>query len=229
MSRPGTADAFSDALAALVRRLFGERFDAVAIRQLSGGASKETWAFDAVASAAQRRALILRRMPPMPNAKVGALEIETEAALIRAALAGGVPSPHVVHVLTPADELGRGFVMERVEGETIPRKILPRDEAYAGLRPRLACELGGILARLHAIDIAGLPRLQTITAADELAPLREIYLADGQPRPVFELAFRWIADHAPQGPVPSLVHGGFRHGNFIVDATVVCARSSTGS
>lgn len=220
----GTADAFTVALASLVRRLFGERFDAVAIKRLSGGASKETWAFDAVDPGAPsgRRALILRRMPPHANAKVGAPEIETEAALIRAAQAGGVPSPQVVHVLVPADDLGRGFLMERVEGETIPRKIL-RDAAYAGLRPRLARDLGGILARLHAIDIARLPDLQTITAADELAQLREIYLADGQPRPVFELAFRWIADHAPQEPAPSLVHGDFRHGNFIVDATGVRA------
>lgn len=218
----GSADGLADALARLIRKLFGERFTVASIERLSGGASKETLALDAVAEDGARRPLILRRMPPHTNAKVGAPEIETEAALITAAMAAGVPSPRVVHVLTPEDELGRGFLMERLEGETIPRKIL-RDAAYAGLRPRLARELGGILARLHAIDIAGLPSLQTITAADELAQLREIYRADGQPRPVFELAFRWIAEHAPQEPRPSLVHGDFRHGNFIVDATGVRA------
>lgn len=45
--------------------------------------------------------------------------------------AGGVPVPAVAFALEPADELGQGFVMERIEGETIPRKLL-RDPAYAG-------------------------------------------------------------------------------------------------
>lgn len=141
---------------------------------------------------------------------------------MRAAQAAGVPSPEVLHVLTPQDDLGRGFVMARVEGETIPRKIL-RDEAFASLRPRLAFEIGGILARLHAIDPAGFAELKVLSAADELAQLKETYRTDGQPRPVFELAFRWIADHAPVEPAPRLVHGDFRHGNFIVDGNGVRA------
>ena len=219
-----TATPLTEALTCLARRLFGADAGVINIARLSGGASQETWAFDATAFEAtgpQRRALILRRTPPHPNAKMGALSIETEAALMRLALAAGVPSPHVLHVLTPDDALGRGFVMERVEGETIPRKIL-RDAVFADLRPRLARELGGILARLHRIDTAGLP-LRSLTAADELAQLRQTYVADGQPRPVFELAFRWLADHAPQEPAASLVHGDFRHGNFIVDARGVQA------
>jgi aminoglycoside phosphotransferase (APT) family kinase protein len=128
----------------------------------------------------------------------------------------------VVHVLVPQDGLGHGFVMARVEGETIARKIL-RDDAFASLRPRLARELGGILARLHAIDVARLPPLGRVTAADELAQMHETYRADGQPRPVFEYAFRWLADHAPAEPPPSLVHGDFRLGNFIVDGRGVGA------
>jgi aminoglycoside phosphotransferase (APT) family kinase protein len=223
-----SATDFLGTLARLVCRLFGESYGVAAIRQLSGGASQETWSLDAVTSDAaigdvgERRTLILRRAPPHRNAKVGSATIETEAALMQLAQAVGVPSPHVLHVLTPEDELGRGFLMQRVEGETIPRKIL-RDQDFADLRPRLARELGGILARLHAIDVGRLPSLRTITAADELAQLREVYRNDGQPRPVFELAFRWLADHAPQEPVASLVHGDFRHGNFIVDAAGVRA------
>jgi len=214
----------AEALTRLVRRLFGAGYAAAAVARLSGGASQETWAFDAVAdNAAPVRRLILRRVPPHPGAKMGGgMPIESEAALMRAAHAAGVPSPEVLHVLTPEDGLGRGFVMARIEGETIPRKIL-RDEAFAGLRPRLAFEIGGILARLHAIDLAGLPELKTLSAADELEQLKETYRADGQPRPVFELAFRWIADHAPVEPAPTLVHGDFRHGNFIVDGSGVRA------
>jgi aminoglycoside phosphotransferase (APT) family kinase protein len=218
----------ADALTLLVRRLFGADHVATGMARLSGGASQETWAFEAVTDAGadpgsrRTRRLILRRVPPYPGATMGATSIEIEAALMRLAREAGVPSPEVLHVLTPDDALGHGFVMARVEGETIPRKIL-RDDAYAGLRGRLARELGGILARLHSIDRGKLPPLRILTAADELAQLREVYQADGQPRPVFELAFRFIADHAPPEPAPVLVHGDFRLGNLMVDANGVQA------
>jgi aminoglycoside phosphotransferase (APT) family kinase protein len=40
----------------------------------------------------------------------------------------------------------------------------------------------------------------------------------GQPRPVFEVAFRCLRDHTPPEPEkPRLVHGDFRNGNLIVD------------
>ena len=42
----------------------------------------------------------------------------------------GLPSPRVLHVLKPEDDLGTGFIMQRIEGETIARKIL-RDEQFA--------------------------------------------------------------------------------------------------
>ena len=69
----------------------------------------------------------------------------------------GVPSPRVMHVLQPEDGLGTGFIMQRVEGETIARKIL-RDEEFAKARPILARQLGGVLAGIHglpAVEIAG--------------------------------------------------------------------------
>ena len=57
----------------------------------------------------------------------------------------GVPSPRVMHVLVPDDDLGTGFIMQRVEGETIARKIL-RDDEFAAARPLLARQIGGVLA-----------------------------------------------------------------------------------
>jgi hypothetical protein len=53
-----------------------------------------------------------------------------EATLMQLAHDAGLPSPRVMHVLKPADELGTGFIMQRIEGETIARKIL-RDEQFA--------------------------------------------------------------------------------------------------
>ena len=62
----------------------------------------------------------------------------------------GLPSPKVLYVLRPEDDLGKGFVMARVEGETIARKIL-RDEQFAKARPILARQLGKVAAGIHGL------------------------------------------------------------------------------
>ena len=96
--------------------------------KLSGGASQETWTFDIVHPGGNVGA-ILRRAPPGYGASPGrAAGLDAEATLMQLAHDAGLPSPRVMHVLKPEDELGRGFIMQRIEGETIARKIL-RDEA----------------------------------------------------------------------------------------------------
>src|SRR4030088_1740270 len=92
--------------------------------RLSGGASQETWSFDIVHPGGTIGA-ILRRAPPGYGASPGrAAGLDAEATLMQLAHGAGLPSPRVMHVLKPADELGTGFIMTRVDGETIARKIL---------------------------------------------------------------------------------------------------------
>jgi aminoglycoside phosphotransferase (APT) family kinase protein len=109
--------------------------------------------------------------------------------------------------------------MERLAGETIPRKIL-RDEALAHVRPRLARQCGEILARIHAMPIGALPVLATATAAEQWKQYRDLYDSFDWPHPVFELAFRWIEERLGEGAGASarlaLVHGDFRHGNLLI-------------
>jgi aminoglycoside phosphotransferase (APT) family kinase protein len=122
----------------------------------------------------------------------------------------------VLHVLQPRDELGTGFIMQRVEGETIPRKIL-RDEKFAQARPKLARQLGEVLAAIHGLALSQLPELRRMTAAKEIAELERDYRGFDWPRPVFELALRWLRDRDPGPPAETtLVHGDFRHGNLII-------------
>ena len=98
--------------------------------KLSGGASQETWTFDIVHPGGNVGA-ILRRAPPGYGASPGrAAGLDAEATLMQLAHDAGLPSPRVMHVLKPEDELGTGFIMQRIEGETIARKIL-RDEQFA--------------------------------------------------------------------------------------------------
>jgi len=186
--------------------------------KLSGGASQETWTFDIVHPAGNVGA-ILRRAPPGYSASPSpsrAPGLEAEADLMQLAHDAGLPSPRVLHVLKPEEGLGRGFIMIRVEGETIARKIL-RDAEFASARPILARQLGRIAAGIHALPEAKLPKLRISSATMEIADLAREYRSTNWPRPVFELALRWLADHDP-GPSreTTLVHGDFRNGNLVI-------------
>src|SRR5258708_859736 len=184
--------------------------------KLSGGASQETWSFDIVHPNGHVGA-ILRRAPQGYGASPSrAAGLDAEAALMQLAYEAGVPSPRVMHVLRPEDGLGTGFIMARIEGETIARKIL-RDEAFAKARPMLAWQLGKVAAGIHGLVLAQLPELRTSTATKGIAELEREYRSFDWPRPVFELGLRWLRDHDPGPPAEmTLVHGDFRHGNLII-------------
>jgi len=185
------------------------------LRRLSGGASRETWSFDLVNGDGTRHGFVLRRDP---GGHTGESARSTEYRLLEAAAAGGVIVPRVRHLLEPGDELGDGFVMDRVEGETIPRKIL-RDEEFADARPRLAAQCGEIAARIHAIDPAALPQLPLQTAESQVEQYRQVLDTFDEPHPAFELGLRRLAEQLPSPPpAPQLVHGDFRNGNLIVGA-----------
>jgi len=184
--------------------------------RLSGGASQETWSFD-IEHPGGNVGAILRRAPQgYGAAPARAAGLNAEAILMQRAYDAGVPSPRVLHVLQPDEGLGTGFIMERVEGETIPRKIL-RDQEFAQVRPKLARQLGSVLAGIHGLELSTLPELRRMTAAKEIAELERDYRSFDWPRPVFELALRWLRDRDP-GPSAeiTLVHGDFRHGNLII-------------
>lgn len=184
--------------------------------KLSGGASQETWTFDILHPGGTIGA-ILRRAPPGYGASPGrAAGLDAEAVLMQLAYNAGLPSPEVLHVLKPEEDLGKGFIMRRVEGETIARKIL-RDVKFATARPRLARQLGKVAAGIHTLPQSKLPKLRTVTSTQEIGDLEREYRGFDWPRPVFELALRWLADHDP-GPSRevTLVHGDFRHGNLII-------------
>ena len=184
--------------------------------RLSGGASQETWTFDIVHPSGNIGAILRRAPPSYGAAPTRAAGLDAEATLMQLAHDAGLLSPRVLHVLKPEDELGTGFIMQRIEGETIARKIL-RDEKFAQARPKLARQLGGILAGIHGLAASKLPKLRHVTAATEIEDLTREYQSFNWPRPVFELALRWLKRHDPGPPHEmTLVHGDFRHGNLII-------------
>jgi aminoglycoside phosphotransferase (APT) family kinase protein len=144
----------------------------------------------------------------------------TEVALLRAARSAGVPVPAVVLSGGDVDSdgiddrpLGRSWmVVERIEGETIPRRIL-RDQEFASARPLLTAQCGRALAAVHTIDPESVPGLDP---TDQFERFRELLDAMGQPHPAFELGFRWLERNRPAPRADTVVHGDFRNGNLVV-------------
>lgn len=182
------------------------------LRRLTGGASRETWAFDAAFADGGERPLILRRDPPRA-ARVGEAMVR-EASAIEAAGRAGVPVPKVIAQSKDPTALEAPFiVMDFVEGETVPRRILSGD-AYAGIRPRLAERCGEILARVHTIPPEEVEGLET---PDLLLQLRGALDFFEESSPALELGMRRLEQNRPATEAASVVHGDFRNGNLLVD------------
>lgn len=191
-----------EALAASLATVVGAN-EVTELARLSGGASRETFRF-----VADGRPLILQRQRGGDVRDMG-----VEANVLRAAFAAGVPVPELVASSTDASAVGSAFmVLTAVEGETIARKIL-RDEQFAHARTVLPEQFGRALAQLHAIDPDTVPGL---AAQDQVRMYRQVLDLSGEPHPAFELAFKWLDEHAPPPCPPTLVHGDFRLGNVMV-------------
>lgn len=215
---PDEREQLLDALQALADRLVRGGGPVAELRRLSGGASQQTWAFTVGGTP-----LILRRAATAEHGRNhGSAGLANEAALITAAHGAGVPVPAVRRVLRPEDGAGDGFVMDRLEGETLGRRIV-RDPALAGARSVLARQCGAAMARIHGLATARLPHLRTACARAELDFQAGLHRSHGTVRPVFALALQWLARHAPADvDRPVLVHGDFRNGNLMVDAGGLC-------
>lgn len=187
----------------------GEELEVADLVRLSGGASRETWSFTARGTNGER-ALVLQRERAGGNVASGGMS--SEGQLLRAAADAGVPVPAVV-MSGAGTDLGASFVVtERVDGETIPRRIL-RDDAFASARPVLARQAGAALAAVHQIDVERVPALP---GEDQVTQFRAILDLLGEPHPAFELGLRWLEENRPDTVTPSVVHGDFRLGNLIV-------------
>ena len=179
------------------------------LHRLSGGASRVTSAFDLESEGGPTRRLILQ-MDRGEAVQKG--RVRMEAALLRAAAVAGVPVPAVV-TLDDGSELGASWlVVERLEGETIPRRVL-RDAEWAAARAALTAQAGRALAAVHTIDPAGIEGLPPVDPLGDPLPFLD---ALGEVRPALELGVRWLEAHRPQGGPQVTVHGDYRMGNFLV-------------
>jgi aminoglycoside phosphotransferase (APT) family kinase protein len=203
-------------LTGAMRRHLGVQVVVDEVRLLGGGASRQIYAVDVIVSG-ERRALVLRR-DPEGRAEAAARRVEFD--VVTAAYAAGVAAPKPWFALDEADGLGSGYLMARVDGETIASRIL-RERRLERARSVMARQCGEILARIHSVDLAGLPGLPAVPAgrtpaAAALAAWRDTYDELAEPHPAIEVGLRWLQRHEPATAAAVLVHGDFRNGNLVV-------------
>lgn len=205
--------------------VYGSGTRIVDLGQLSGGASRETWSFDAVLTDGQRIPLILKRDPLIFQADGSFTTVETqmgigritEGKLFRLAAQAGTPAPEVTFFLEPNDRTTAGFVSHRLEGEALGARI-SRREQYAAARPKLAFECGFAAARFHSIPISELPEMISRDTDQEIDFYLDKMRSYDHPQPGFEYGFRWLEERRElAGDAMALVHGDFRNGNILVD------------
>ncbi|MGH2950450.1 MAG: phosphotransferase family protein, partial [Solirubrobacterales bacterium] len=162
-----------------------------------------------------------------PSGAESFLPLAVEHGVVSTAAAAGVPVPRPLGFEPAGGQFGNaGYLMEHVEGTSVPPRVLRRDE-LAAARERLPTQLAESLARIHAIDPA---RIAGVTGGDRDPALEACELwereldAVGEPLPAVEAGLRSLRLDPPPAPDRvALVHGDFRLGNFIVDGEGLAA------
>ncbi len=180
--------------------------------RLSGGANMESSSFDYGGAG-----YVLRRAPSATMMEGRPFGHDIEAALVRAARAGGVVAPEIVGELTPQDGIGTGYIMRRVEAEVNPAKILANPPLS------LIADIARELSHIHRLGAESLPPIPTMDVAAALADLKQRFMDYGGDRPIIALAIKYCEDHMPDPAPPVLVHGDFRMGNVMVDPAGLAA------
>jgi len=210
----------TERLEAYLTRHFGALTTVRDLSRIPGGASRETYRFDAIVEGAVRP-LILRRDPT-------ASLIETDRSLEYLAFQSfhdRAPVPEPIVLETRGAELERPFfIMTRVDGGAAasPFTVQPYGPHAQVIGEAFFSALGAIAAT----DPAGLPLAQAAVAPapgecwrvalDHWAAVIE---ADEQhPQPIVRAAIRRLR-RAPPPPATAVrvVHGDYRTGNFLHD------------
>jgi aminoglycoside phosphotransferase (APT) family kinase protein len=195
----------------------------VAVRDLSripGGASRETYRFDAEIGG-KVRGMILRRDP------VGGL-IDTDRQtefLAYQSFHGIVPVPEPLVLETEGGALERPFfIMSRIDGGQVPSVM--NLEPYGEHAETIGRELFAILGRIARRDPATLP-IKDCCAAPSPADCWRAALDywagvierdERHPQPIVRAAIRRLRRNPPKPAEKiSVVHGDYRSGNFMHD------------
>lgn len=210
------SDELRGALQQKLSALLGGEVRVERLALLAGGASMEAWAADAAAPGGPLQ-LLLRRAAGGRIYR-DALSLEQEHRVLQAAYAAGVRVPRPYGYL--GDLLGReAYVMERLQGEAVGRRLVQRPE-FAAAREALPAQMARELAKIHSIDLAALGFLPGAGASRPLQYALETLTMQldsaGEPHPALELGLLRLRQTLPPDGPRAVCHGDFRVGNFMV-------------
>lgn len=214
-----TAPDLAARLQAVAARHLGGTGELRGLAAITGGATKQTYAFEARVGDAWLP-FILQLSSDVGDRAASftpKLDAAADARLMRSAAAAGVRVPEVMAILDVEDGLGGGHVTRRIAGETIGRRIV-HHAGFAAARDALPAQLGQALAGVHRIPLSAHPELADFGAARQIASYAGIVDHYGVLSPTLEHALAWCRAHAPTSHATTVVHGDFRMGNLIVDA-----------
>ncbi|MBA4179095.1 MAG: phosphotransferase family protein [Anaerolinea sp.] len=205
-----------------------EAEDGVAISNLfriPGGASRETWMFDAAWRAggeAKSAPFVLRMDPP---ASLVESEREVEYAFYRAFEGTNVPVPRMRWLELGLEPLGAPFfIMDRITvGETNVQNLASGPQ-YDGARAMIGRRMYEVLAAIHTAEWSGTDIPKVVKPPTPATCWREaldywegmIDANELSPQPIIRAAIRWLrANPPPPAQRVSVVHGDYRVGNFL--------------
>ncbi len=211
----------ADQLGGYLSDLWSEIVVVENLSRIPGGASRETYRFDAVTKTGSR-GLILRRDPADSlidtDRRVEYLAYESFHPL-------GIPTPEPIKLEVAAAALERPFfLMSRIEGGAAasPFAIDP----YAPHAATIGEQFFTLLGRIAAADPQALP-ISTVCEAPALGACwsrelahweRELDKDELHPQPIARAAIRWLRRNPPPPAQKiSVVHGDYRSGNFMHD------------
>lgn len=212
-----------------------------ALRLLAGGASHETWSFDALLASGECLPLILRRSfahglldgmfesefdPPFEHA------LASEFALLRALHRAKLPVPQPRWCAASNTELATPFmIVERAAGADLRKVLAVKDGLLAQRAPgrqahgrhELGMALVRIQAGIHAMvwqDHLG----DILPAPAEHGALREverwaraIEAPPRKSRPLLAAALGWLRTNPPDISHVCLLHGDFKTNNLVFE------------
>jgi len=188
----------------------------VDVQPISGGACQDNLQVDIHWLDGRHTRHVLRS--DAPSSLPGSLDRPTEAAVIRAAVDAGVPTPTAQWDGLDLVRPGSGaYFMDWVDGVVLGGKVA-RSPKLTHARTLLPDQLGAALAAIHSVppdaelNLRGRSEDPIDVALSELADM--LTTVD---RPAQHLALRWLQQSRPKPSHTTLVHRDFRLGNLMVD------------
>ena len=121
-------------------------------RRLTSGASRITFEVSTICKGKPKK-LALRINPADLNEDglmCQRIAPSVEAKVMKVARSAGIPTPKIIYIFDEEDNLGEGYLMDWMEGESVGSKIA-RGEEFKEIRPVLAKQCGQILGRLLSL------------------------------------------------------------------------------